>query len=504
MPQATQFLPGSVALSLSTTLNETLLDDAASEQERELVETLDRWMRSAPALDQRLVRIAAQENPLRRRAQFWTLIAEQEREARRRLLAGVIAAAYREDAAGLRILFSFLCGRPLTAQHPEQISTLRHVHSLGRRLLFHSPPRDEEEASWLMQLQDRIPPCADYGEFHAALDSLCEDLGKTIGTGRSFPHPLPESDANLMNLEGRAASLRGARLVDQVGDYDVQALARFLPMVVALDEWQGDLQALVDRGPVALKHPLEQYLGDEELSGWRRHLAEAEDLPGRLISNWVHWMDGTEMVGNEPAAWVGLLRTLSEYRYRKTIYAALLLPLRWRSRRLGLSTRPPVELFRARAISKGESLYWVDLNELLWAEWVNPDGRPMSADGWRRDESPLMLLRSRVQDDAFCDRILSNEQWNQRPGIVECIARGSRSLRVLLRIARERRLHTGATNRNVPISLLENPINIPISALRPFFAPRYITRHDFSRLARGDAGIRKEISSEARNQMRRN
>ena len=32
-----------------------------------------------------------------------------------------------------------------------------------------------------------------------------------------------------------------------------------------------------------------------------------ERLPARLIAGWVRWMSETEMVGNEPAAWVGLL-----------------------------------------------------------------------------------------------------------------------------------------------------------------------------------------------------
>jgi len=351
---------------------------------------------------------------------------------------------------------------------------------------------------WLESVHAVLPP-----ESREALAAHREQILRMFQGKDEFPHPLPEPLGDLIRLEGRAASLRGARLVDMVGDYDPQALARLLPLVVALDEWQGDLDALVTHGPEALKHPLEQFLGEEELSSWRRQLAKAESAPGRILSGWVHWMNGTEMVGNEPAAWVSLLRTLGERRYRKTLYAALLMPLRWRSRKLGLPSRPPAELFRRRAVTMSEGLFWVDLDELLWTEWVSPDGCPMSAEGWRREESPLSLLRSRVQNDAFCDSILGNEQWIQRHGVVESIARGSRSLKILLRIARERRLHTGACNRGVPLALLENPTNIPLSALRPFIGPRYLSRHDFSRLARGGAGIRQDISREARAIIRR-
>ncbi len=485
-------------MALELASNATLIGDAACEREQSLVAALDAWAPNAPVLDNRLGRIAQEANSRRRRVALWTLLADQEHEGRQRLLEGIIGAAYREDSSGLRLLFSFLCGRPSTFLHPERIASLRHLDRLERRLSLYSPPRDDAEMEWLESVHAVLPP-----ESREALAAHREQILRMFQGKDEFPHPLPEPLGDLIRLEGRAASLRGARLVDMVGDYDPQALARLLPLVVALDEWQGDLDALVTHGPEALKHPLEQFLGEEELSSWRRQLAKAESAPGRILSGWVHWMNGTEMVGNEPAAWVSLLRTLGERRYRKTLYAALLMPLRWRSRKLGLPSRPPAELFRRRAVTMSEGLFWVDLDELLWTEWVSPDGCPMSAEGWRREESPLSLLRSRVQNDAFCDSILGNEQWIQRHGVVESIARGSRSLKILLRIARERRLHTGACNRGVPLALLENPTNIPLSALRPFIGPRYLSRHDFSRLARGGAGIRQDISREARAIIRR-
>ena len=489
-------------MALDQLAKDTLLGRTPDETERALAGALDRWAPSAPALDTQLVRLGAEEALLKRRIALWELLASLDRASRQRQLEAIIGAAYREDAGGLRLLFSFLCGRPRSFLYPERIASLRHVERLGRRLLFVQPPRTDEELAWLETLQALL--ARDQGEaFPAALVPLRARLADMLAAPAGLPAQLPAELAELILLEGRAASLRGARLVDQVGEYDPAALARLLPLVVALDEWQGDLQTLVSRGARGLKHPLEQFLGDEELAGWQRDLAADDRAPGRLLAGWVRWMSETEMVGNEPAAWVGLLRTLGGRRYRKTLYAALLLPLRWRARRLGLDTRPPQSLFRGPAVSEAEGLFWVDLDALLWADWVSADGRPSSPEEWRAPESPLALLRSRIQDDAFCELILDNPKWSGRNGTVEIIARGSRSVKILLRIARERRLHSGAANRGVPLALLENPTGVPLSALRAFLGPRYISHHDIGRLARGASGVRQEIIREARELIRR-
>ena len=482
----------------------TVLTRTPDAEERALADALDRWAPGAPAFDGPLAGIADEAHPRRRRDALWTLLAEQEHSTQKRLLEAIIGAAYREDPAGLRLLFSFLCGRPRSVLYPERVATLRHLDRLGRRLLLVTAPASDEETAWLAELLAIVEPMGPPEQFQSSLAGPRDALRALLAAPEGMPHPLPDALARLLLLEGRAASLRGARLVDQVGDYDPAALARLLPLVVALDEWQGDLQALVERGARGFKHPLEQYLGEEELVGWRRALNKGESLPSQLLSGWVNWMSSTELVGDEPTAWVGLLRTLGGRRYRKTLHAALLLPLRWRQRRLGLGERPPRTLFRASAVSESEGLYWVDLDALLWSEWVSPDGCPMSPEGWRDEGSPLLMLRSRLQDDAFCERILDNEQWSQRHGVVEAIARGSRSLKVLLRIARERRLHSGAACRGVPLALLENPTGIPLSALRTFLGPRYISRHDFTRLARGSSGVRQEIVHEARQLQKHN
>jgi hypothetical protein len=317
-----------------------------------------------------------------------------------------------------------------------------------------------------------------------------------------MPYPFEPVVERLIRLEGEATALRAHRLVDAAGGYDAKALAKILPMVVALDEWQGDLIALAQRGPKALKHPLAQVLGGEETQRWREGLDAEKTIAARIVSAWIDWMDETELVGSEPAAWVSLLRTLDERRYRKTLHAALILPRRWQAHRLGLKRKPPMGLFPPRAVSTSDGYYWLDLSRVLWSRWIGADGLPACPDSWGQEESPVQLLKSRLQDEDFCETILDNDRWISRMGVVESIARGSRSLKILLRIAGERKLYTGAANRGVPLALLENPTNIPVTALRPFFNFRYVTRLDMLRLSRGGADVREDVRREARAFMR--
>jgi len=480
---------------------DTILAEASGEFVRTTVSALDKWVPRAPAISKSLLKIAGHCNPQQRRIALWELLGSHETGERTRILLEILGAAHRDEREGLRLLFTFLCGRPTTFLYPEQIAGLRHCRRLGARLLFHDPPV-EDELAWLVRLQELLPTDCGPAALGERLDDYSARLLVVLAEKERMPFPFEAPLIEIINLEGEAASLRGSRLVEKVGDYDPRAIAKLLPLVVALDEWQGDLHSFAERGAQALKHPLEQFLGSEETQRWKRSLEGERSIAHRVIASWVRWMEGTQLVGSEPAAWSSLLRNLDARRYRRPLDAALLLPQRWRDGRLGLKKRPPQGLFPLRAIIEDGDFFWVNLDKLHWTEWVSADGLPALPDQWRDEESPLLLLRSRMQDESFCERILGNEAWTSRQGVVETIARGSRSLKVLLRIARDRKLYTGSANRSVPLALLENPTNTPVSVLRPFLSLRYISRHDLTRLARGGPEHRTEISREARNVLR--
>ncbi len=462
------------------------------------ISALDGCIKKAPALSERAQIIAIIDHPRKRRVALWEWLAEQPANVRSNSVAAIVRAANAENKAGLRLLFSFLCGKPTTHLYPERIASLRNCRRICSKLLLGSEPPDSEEQAWLADLQALLQTPLEHAALQQGLSNRGADIESLLSKSAAIPFPLPPGMSEIILLEARAASIRGIRLAAKVGDYDTRKLARALPQVIALDEWQGDLNGFALQGATALAHPLTQFLGEEEIERWRRSLGSREDPIAELISSWIKWMSATNMVGNEPAAWVALLRTLGERSFRKTLHAALALPERWRDGRLGLKRKPPPHLFSSRAIVSTEGLFWVDLSQLHWAEWVSPDGLPSCGDNTLSAESPLLLLRSRLQDDRFCELILGSEEWTQRPGVVELIARGCRSLKILLRIASARKLHSGSANRGVPLAMLENPSNIPISALRGFLNLRCISRHDLTRLSRGGPEIRREVTDIAR------
>jgi hypothetical protein len=474
----------------------SLLARDIREEERTRAAQLDAWAPRAPRLSPVLAEIAQLDPPRRRRTAFWELLAEMEDAERTQAMLSILGSAHREEAEGLRLLFTFLVGRPTTFLYPEQLGSLRHSLRLAARLLFHQPPSHPDELAWLEEFRAGLPSLGSLAALREVLAKRGQALREFLALDDAMPLPLPPALDAQLRLEGRAASLRGRRLVESVGDYDPQAVARLLPMVVALDEWQGDLTALADKGAKALKHPLQQYL-EADCGAWRAGLA-AGGVAETTVARWIQWMEKTELVGSEPAAWVAILRTFGEKKYRKTLHAALVMPRFWRQRSLGLTRRPPSALVPRKAVQEAGGIHWVDLDFLKWAQWVDPDGLPATPAQWQQEDCPLLYLRSRLQDDHFCERILDNEQWVQRQGVVEAIAMGSRSLKILLRIARDRKLHTGAANRRVPISLLMNPAGVPLSALRPFLGLHYISRHELQRLARGGPDVREEISRESR------
>jgi len=114
----------------------------------------------------------------------------------------------------------------------------------------------------------------------------------------------------------------------------------------------------------------------------------------------------------------------------------------------------------------------------------------------KRELSLSDLIRKQIDNDPFILGLLDNPKVMAMPGLIPMLARDSRSLRVLERIIRVRRLHTGAANRDVPRRLLANPAHIPVSSLRAFIHVRFVSKTDLRHMSRRGSDVRGEVAKE--------
>jgi hypothetical protein len=141
----------------------------------------------------------------------------------------------------------------------------------------------------------------------------------------------------------------------------------------------------------------------------------------------------------------------------------------------------------------------ISYRETSEGDFVQPDGTPLLPDDPRAKERVLSLnelIRKQIDNDPFIIGLLDNSKATSLPGLVPMLARDSRSLRVLEKIIRVRRLHTGTANRDVPRLLLRNPAHIPVSSLRPFVHVRFVSKTDLRHMARRNSDVRPEVAKE--------
>ena len=91
---------------------------------------------------------------------------------------------------------------------------------------------------------------------------------------------------------------------------------------------------------------------------------------------------------------------------------------------------------------------------------------------------------------------LRNPKVTAIPGLVADVVRRVRTSLVLEVITKDRRLTSGHANQDVPLALLESPVNVPVKTLRKFIHVKYISKTDLRRLAKDKARLRKEVCEE--------
>lgn len=142
----------------------------------------------------------------------------------------------------------------------------------------------------------------------------------------------------------------------------------------------------------------------------------------------------------------------------------------------------------------------VDLMKVPPAPFVDVDDMPRDVDWTNIAKGEIISYRTLVMtymdNDNFIAEILNNPRISTKAGVVSIIALKSRSARILSIIANRRDLYTGILNKEVPVSLLENPARLPLGSLRKFVHVRYVDKATLARLAGKGSQIREEVRRE--------
>jgi hypothetical protein len=137
-----------------------------------------------------------------------------------------------------------------------------------------------------------------------------------------------------------------------------------------------------------------------------------------------------------------------------------------------------------------------------YTQWIGTNGlsRPLDRKNESKEREEQLTIRQLVYrfftNASVMSRLLDNPGIYGTHGIVEFIAKNSRSVAVLSKIASNNNLYAGSSNIGVPKALLTNPSKIPLSLLRAFIKPSYFNKVEFKRLVDSNPSIRPEVIAE--------
>ncbi len=311
----------------------------------------------------------------------------------------------------------------------------------------------------------------------------------------------------LIRSEGQALRERVNWLSENADPYNMKTMARILPRLRVYDEGLHEALRLADKieagetvGETRLS--LETHFKEAGLNKWVQHLSASAYLRP--------WVVAVEMQREKKVPTLDLiaLATLSRYVFEARnekpdplVWIGYALRS-WQGGGFSLEAGETASVLRPALTGMGLKVVGSrvegDFHKRTYVDLIGKDllTRPYAH---MVDEGALdmkTLLAQNMGRDSVLEALLNNPKVYQSPGMVEFVANMTRSVPVLSKIAKSRFLHSGYANRDVPLALLNNPGNVPLSLLRPFIHTRYVPMVDLKHLGRRSAGIRPEVRRE--------
>jgi len=484
----------------------------------------------------------APERARERNRRIAELFRKLEHAAATELFKAGAAQAIAHEAAGCRLLSGVL---EVTRPGAEVLGQLRGLPSLRRVSLKITSgswrePEDSVEVHPAQPIVAVLEEGARLGTLDLELDELPGDrialgavnqylsawfdrIASRLESGQEIPDEMLHFITQLAMLEVTLLEKRVSLLASAIDPYDMRRVAKLLPFLSRLDQDIEHMKDVVSR--ISTYEPffertltVEQAVTSRELDKLLGLLAG--DATGAALGRIVQAMRQHPILCREFACLVSQLHQIAQLRRAHVPSAkspdllSIMLAVvecRREDQSLAIEMEPEVaaaiweEVAPWGAQHPTPGMIVVHYREGVDHAFVAPDGTPHLGEdeGKKRELSLSELIRKQIDNDPFILGLLDNPKATAMPGLIPMLARDSRSLRVLERIIRVRRLHTGAANRDVPRRLLSNPAHIPVSSLRSFVHVRFVSKTDLRHMARRGSEVRAEVAKEIANYLER-
>lgn len=330
---------------------------------------------------------------------------------------------------------------------------------------------------------------------------------KRVLDGEAIPAAERDTLVCLIRTEAEALRDRVNWLSENTDPYNIKTMARILPRLRIYDEavHEGlDLAARQENGePVGLKIvSFEAHMKEGLFKKWLSKVGKRESL-ARLSR-----MMETQRVKKIPTLDLVALATLCRWTWEAANEKSG--PMDWLEKAMdcyqdgvfsveaGDGARVLLPALSGSGAKIVDGRITGNFGEKSFPAWV---GRDLLTKSFLKgmDEGAVdikAVIAQNITRDSILEALLSNPKVFQKPGLVAFIVATSRSVGLLSRIAKTRPLHSGFANRDVPLSLLQSPCNIPVSLLKPFINVRNVPLIDLKHLARSKAGVRRQVREE--------
>ncbi|TPW13533.1 MAG: hypothetical protein FD129_1255 [bacterium] len=486
--------------------------------------------------------LTAEESPRRRMA----VLSESFRNYETREMAQLLRAggrmALEHEAAGLRLLFTFLEVKRPGVEVLRQLNSLGSLERVSSRILLgtwnegdsaHGEARNPisemfGEAARSGVIEVGVKGMPGHPEILRASNRKLKLWFRGIARTLERGEPIRDADMHFLTqlcmLEINLMERRVSHLASRVDPYDGRSISRLMPVLSFYDQDIEHLKNVVAR--LSTYKPfydrlltMEHVLSTSEMDKLQKLMHK--EVFGHAIARIIAAVRDNPILDRELAFLTSAVYQVALLRHEAmpkeptpdllSILFGILDTVRDEPR-LHVIIEPELAKTLYPVVQDWGFVHLLpDIFVLTYREewagnFVLPDGTPsLPARAGARPEAPTtvrQLIQRQLGNDAFLVGILENSRITGMPGIVPMIAMQTRSVRVLDKILNSRSLLTGPANKEVPRLILTNPTRVPIQSLKSVINVRYISRVDLDRLAKPTSDVRPEVRGEIASYMR--